>query len=159
MKFLTKLLTSRRAVIKIITLFLGHLESNEYNAPMVHDRFVSWRDKPLVGKSVCARAFFACVRVCVKVIDVCHDASPRMVMCIWKHKKEKKKNANRFAAESGGPEKECAEQPRGTNTPVVADGEQVIERPRRAASSNFIFGPAAWIIVVVAPRFRWLAVH
>lgn len=58
-------------------------QTTECNVPMVHDRFVSRRDNPLVGKNVCARAFFfACVRVRVnKVIDVCHDASPRMVMC------------------------------------------------------------------------------
>lgn len=36
----------------------------------------------LVGKSARARVFFACVRVSVEVIDVCHEASPRMVMCI-----------------------------------------------------------------------------
>lgn len=50
---------------------------------MVHDRFVNRRDNPLVGKSVFARAcIFACVRVCVKVINVCHDASPLAWLCV-----------------------------------------------------------------------------
>lgn len=76
---------SRIKMIEInVIIFVAPPINEEYNVPIgIHDRFVICRrDDPLVGKSVCARAFSrVCARVCVEVIDVCHDASPRMVMC------------------------------------------------------------------------------
>lgn len=121
-----------------------------------------------------------CVRVCVWVIDVCHKASPRMVLCLQKKKKTKKKTSEKSNKKNEKQTKQNEKKQKQKSNKILQRIRQGKLHSRFTTSKearsclgmrggmllaidnldpDFFLSPAAWIIVVVFPRFRYLALH